>query len=338
MSRIVPDLPPIIINRSIARHVEGADTGGSTYGRPVRYFLNGSDTGRLGNSEVDIFWGSRNPLYAVLAARYATQASTILPGGITEYGETTNAAWSELYQTEHYQEIMIQSANNFDIWLEGWLCECRKDQPHSTNTANQSEFWNPMHLLRRGFQENNVDWSDFQTGAGSNYGTANDGMKDPCLTPFNSKAFCQAYKILDHFKNTIKPGETRTVRMADRRKHRIKLTQLQTETSAGDAYDVDEANTQTGLTYVHLRGERFWLFRIQAKQTGENKTTTEIAQISPQVHCLTEIKYVYHLAAAPRVPVYLRLSDVGYNAPGSGTTAVEIVNNAVNAVQDADEL
>lgn len=318
--RVMEDLsPPIILTRTFVRHILIAQdlNFGSANGF---YFLNGMDNGELGvgtsiTPVEDLFYDSRNPMWALQAAR-KMGTSTILPNA-SNTGR--NAGCYKLLQCDWKQKIKVQNANNWQVELEWWLCQCRRDQPKSDNSANESDFVYPLRMLRRGFQQNNIDAADFSSG--------NEGMVNPMITPFQSKTFCQNYKIKFHGSKIMSPGQTLTFNLNDERKHFIDLNRYQLPLNIGDTFDPALVSAEKTM-YIHIRGEQFYLFRYRTYQLGENTGTSQVASASPNMICSTEIQAEYKPAYFNIVPQYQNLTQIGFNA----ASTVERINQETDEV------
>lgn len=338
MSRpsMINDQPPIILERQCAQHITGEWSSGDT-GFPVTYFINGRDDGELGiggispNNQTGVFWGSRNPQWALSAmgriSNFAT--NSILP---TEGGDMDNTGWTKLWQTDYWQRIRIQNVVNFDVKLEGWLCECRYDQPCASNDQNKSNFWTPIDILRLGMQQNSINYTNF-----SNLSAI--GLALPSLNPYNSKTFCENYKIKKHKQWVIKPGESIRVIESQNRWQKINLQRLFFPKATNTTYQ-SQTNNSERVMYCHMKGEQFWLFRIQTWQAGEIVNTATIASIPPQVHCITDIRYEYKVGPLPRQgPLYTHHTTLGIgDGESDPQVAIDVMNNELNEKQSEVQL
>lgn len=263
----------VFYSKNIAFKIDVPGTTAAV-GIPCTYF-----TGFVENLpavRVGLFYGTRNPDVVVQQTRTATTAGTL-----TAWGHVNGRIYQEDFKVQH----KITNLSTATVRLKAWLCECRRDQGRRdvTGTPDTSVYDYPIQILGNGF------WN---AGIGAGVGVANAATGWPNYTPFNSQDFVKVYKIISTDNRKLEPGMNHTYRLHDPRDLRVYPEEMQMMVTAADVWqDID---TRTiGLHYAHMAGERFWLFRAEWEDIGEQEEKENEEFVMPTGELAVQTQFVY---------------------------------------------
>lgn len=160
----------------------------------------------------------------------------------------------------------ITSMTPYDVMIEGWLLECRRDLPMVTKYTNTISAQLQQAFINSGIAANATNVS---------------------TSPFQANPFLLDYKVVRHVNKKLKPGGTCSFVTSSKKTKMIRPNQFVYMTA--------------GLTYAtgsqtldSRRGERYWLFRVYSKSLGDNSSTpSQLMDVGAKVNMLTKIVYEY---------------------------------------------
>lgn len=176
-------------------------------------------------------------------------------------------------QTDFKQRHVISNQFNTTCILKGWLLEARRDFP-----AGTTKYASVLADLGQAF---------LNSGVGTNAGTTNTALVRPDVDPFNANGFLTDYKIVKKFSKRLAPGHTHIVYNNDHLTHTVRPTQF--------IYLPAATGFGAGTLLLQDRvGERYWLFRIETGQLGDNAAAaTVLADLGAKINMVTYTSYEF---------------------------------------------
>lgn len=209
-----------------------------------------------------------------------------------------------------YQTSTLINTSNASCIITAYKCMWMRD----VNT-----FAAPSQALGDGFVQRGL------TAGGP--GTQNYGITDASLSPFDSHKFCSYVKILSTNKSEIECGGTKM--------YTVKRSKPKT---VNTAHYYTQVNLNSGIIdfssplFVRLKGEQFYLFKVEGMPSNDSSTKTNNYWTSPKIDMITKTHYNF-ACLSPQQPYMVKQPALGYVAPignnetlneASGTIQVEI--------------
>lgn len=311
-TRVIKAISPVNhISQTLARHISGYAVDANT-GLRCNYFT---------AFAADAYEGSRNPFQLIRMANYGSQNARVLPIEVNapDYTAPTSPAIGlmnggadlRVIQTGFNITHRIINQCNFAIRLVAYLCSPK----YTVGATGQNVDLYPLNALGMGFA---------QTGYGTLFDSSNGGLTNPAFSPFMSPEFIRRYRIHSVSSKYLQPADFKDFKIVDKKPFTtIPSSYLQPSTSA-QIYDT------AARTIEHFKGEKFYLFRTEPAQTGENQGQEDVTQIGLNVHCLSKLRYDFKTYIPVKGNTNTLYSTYGYVAP-IDVSQVNIVNDETNA-------
>lgn len=223
-------------------------------GKTCEYVTGFSASAGAWSTIANWFWGPNNPDVLIQLVRTATSGGLVLD-------------WHRADQKVRLIDCTIKhdvhNTSNARIKVIGYLCRVRKNLPRLDTAGSPSGiFSNVTNILATGFRENGI-------GSGSAGGAQNYA---PQFNPFDSKTFCQVFEILKIKTRVIQAGQKAEWKITHNGNYWFDPTELQpTTVTTNDWNDIDVM--AHAVSFDHLKGEKFWLFKLACDTIGEGKDT-----------------------------------------------------------------
>nr|UBJ26116.1 capsid protein [Red panda circovirus 5] len=264
---------------------DNADTrvvsaGSAIQGKRCQYIYNGVST------------ATAQPLGCIAHIGDMTQEIT----QISDANDVSDSFETKFIIKNSKQVTTVINTSNASVLCQSYFCRVRYDIGTGQNYQDLCQ------LLGDGF---------FQRGLDTQSGSANSGVSDASLSPFDSHKFCSYFNIFKVQKYELEAGAT-------------KMLTVQTNKS----YTVNTAHLFTGSSrtfpptfspcILHKKGEMFVFTKFEGipadSQSGQWYTT-------PKLDTITKTHYNY-VMLSPNPPTLLRKPATGYTAPGANALTI----------------
>lgn len=319
-SKIIQALSPLqYLTQQSARRIVG-ETVTSADGIRVRYF---TDNALSANTNDDVFAGSRNPQFLIDMCKYGTSNGLVFPRGDTYSGSggyainLVNGGQLRVMQTSFRKSHRIINQCNFTIKLTAYLLSNRF---HFGATGSNENLY-PMEQYGIGLAQLGLDTA--------NPNRANTYISRASYNPLMCPAFKTRYRCHSVKTKNLQPADFADFLISDTRPFVFNPLNYMNTTSQTDVYD------SAASMYTHLKGEKFYLFRVEPAQTGENTSAETITSLAPLVHILSKYSYAFKCYHTVRGQISNDYATAGYS---NVTSTVDLINSETNQIQTEVEL
>lgn len=171
-----------------------------------------------------------------------------------------------------------------------------------------------MCMPRRDFPQDNASASSLVSLIGSGFTTNGftGGSTNSQGTLFNSKDFCEYFKVMKSYKFRLQPGGVRRFNLKGRPRR------------IGKAWA-----TSNTAPEMHRGYTKFWVFRLEGQVANDNTTKTNVGLSGSKVDLLAYERYTYRFANP------LTSNFAGTGSLGSITTAAFINTDTGSATTES---